>query len=392
MWNSILGAASNNKAKSQDSYILLLGSKSCGKTHLIEQFRPVQAAAEEGVAPGEEAGDAVSSFHPALAYSYFDAHDPEEFTVERDEAPSKVSVWQCSEREYGYLLGSVMQPSQLLHTVGLIALDLSKPWEALPELEAWAELLRKLVESKMAVLSEEQQQQMLETARQGIPKDSLKINFGIPIVVVGCKADTLKCDSFDAQQRLLFLQQRLRLFCLDHGASLVYTSSKTGLNTARLLQVTLSLLYAEAFSSVSEATADEQEAEGTPAAGAKDVDIASEGVFIPAGWDNHELIETLLPAEKTSWEVGCDFNDVIAPPTAAKSQSAMMREEELEPEEAWLLKLSDSVQAGAVRRSSANIAMPASASASVAASGLHDQEGKPDGEGAGAAAGGAASA
>lgn len=42
----------------------------------------------------------------------------------------------------------------------------------------------------------------------------LEKNLGVPIVVVGCKADSLQSETFEQQQRLHFIQQSIRRFCL----------------------------------------------------------------------------------------------------------------------------------------------------------------------------------
>lgn len=39
-------------------------------------------------------------------------------------------------------------------------------------------------------------------------------NLGVPMVVVGCKADMMQSETFEQQQRLHFVQQSLRRFCL----------------------------------------------------------------------------------------------------------------------------------------------------------------------------------
>lgn len=58
----------------------------------------------------------------------------------------------------------------------------------------------------------------------------LQVNMGVPLVVVGLKADLVKTDTFEEEQKAQFLQQYLRRFCLQHGAALVYTSSISDAN------------------------------------------------------------------------------------------------------------------------------------------------------------------
>ena len=48
----------------------------------------------------------------------------------------------------------------------------------------------------------------------GLGEGVLEKNIGVPMVVVGCKADSLQSETFEQQQRLHFIQQNLRRFCL----------------------------------------------------------------------------------------------------------------------------------------------------------------------------------
>lgn len=48
----------------------------------------------------------------------------------------------------------------------------------------------------------------------GLGGGVLEKNIGVPMVVVGCKADSLQSETFEQQQRLHFIQQSLRRFCL----------------------------------------------------------------------------------------------------------------------------------------------------------------------------------
>lgn len=48
----------------------------------------------------------------------------------------------------------------------------------------------------------------------GLGEGVLERNLGVPMVVVGCKADALQSETFEQQQRLHFIQQSLRKFCL----------------------------------------------------------------------------------------------------------------------------------------------------------------------------------
>lgn len=53
-----------------------------------------------------------------------------------------------------------------------------------------------------------------DPAGGGLGDGVLERNLGVPMVVVGCKADSLQSETFEQQQRLHFIQQSLRRFCL----------------------------------------------------------------------------------------------------------------------------------------------------------------------------------
>ncbi|CAN0478872.1 unnamed protein product, partial [Laminaria digitata] len=74
-------------------------------------------------------------FHPVLAYSYLDATDPVEQGPERDDSPSRVSAWCCSDLEFEGLLQTVLRPEQVSNTVVVVAVDLSRPWEIMDSVE-----------------------------------------------------------------------------------------------------------------------------------------------------------------------------------------------------------------------------------------------------------------
>jgi len=52
--------------------------------------------------------------------------------------------------------------------------------------------------------------------------------FGLPVVVVGTKADTVVSDSSAAMRQARELQGRIRAVCLESGAGLIFTSTAGG--------------------------------------------------------------------------------------------------------------------------------------------------------------------
>jgi chlorite dismutase len=74
--------------------------------------------------------------------------------------------------------------------------------------------------------------------------------FGVPIIVVGTKADTLIADTAPSMKQARELQGRLRSICLEVGAALVFTSAgaKDQTNCAALKKYLLHRLYPEQVS------------------------------------------------------------------------------------------------------------------------------------------------
>lgn len=60
----------------------------------------------------------------------------------------------------------------------------------------------------------DQDEVVAQQQQQGLGEGVLEKNIGVPLVVVGCKADSLQSETFEQQQRLHFIQQSLRRFCL----------------------------------------------------------------------------------------------------------------------------------------------------------------------------------
>ncbi|CAM9366053.1 unnamed protein product [Discosporangium mesarthrocarpum] len=405
LWRSML-RDSMRKNRLSDGTVVFVGPKGSGKSSLLDTFRGLgsglaRVAAKDqpegGPADHHERKSSVSggkkfypassrSFHPVLAYSYFDATDPSEHGPERDDSPSRVGVWCCSELEFENLLGKVLRADNLEHTMVLVGLDLSKPWELMDSLERWTNVLEGHMNSLLQQLSVGAQDDLRDRVKKGLrtggvpgvgsvvgggagddmPKleeGVLGKNLGVPMAVVCCKADTLQNDTFEQQQRLHFIQQHLRRFCLNYGAALVYTSAKEGVNCTQLQRYILSRLYPEVFTFT-------------------DPGQVTDAAFIPSGWDSKRLIDDLLAEENTPWGRGKGFTDVIRSP-APRSGAGLLGEgagasaggaggrgsgrgqgggeggeekDTLEPEEVWLRELNRQVAAdGKGRKASGSL-------------------------------------
>ena len=77
----------------------------------------------------------------------------------------------------------------------------------------------------------------------------LKVNAGCPIIVIGCKADTLTSTTQDINQMNSnkMIQGKIRAICLQFGAGLIYTSAEKAVNVSLLRKYIAHRLYPEAL-------------------------------------------------------------------------------------------------------------------------------------------------
>lgn len=136
----------------------------------------------------------------------------------------------------------------------MIVLDLSQPDTCLPTLQEWLARVGSFTKKFLESLPTEEVSHLkkshgsyLRNARtnKGIASKTENENdeteeeddifmaefFSLPILVIGNKADTISVDSSTAMKRTRELQGRIRSFCLDVGASLLFTSTTTSNTT-----------------------------------------------------------------------------------------------------------------------------------------------------------------
>jgi len=112
---------------------------------------------------------------------------------------------------------------------------------------------------------------------EALPEGTLARNLGLDLVVVVTKTDfmsELEKDFDYKDEHFDFIQQAVRKFCLQYGASLFYTSVKEDKNCDLLYKYLVHRIYNFPFK--------------TPA-----LVVEKDAVFIPAGWDNNKKIAIL---------------------------------------------------------------------------------------------------
>merc|ERR1719461_1366878 len=132
---------------------------------------------------------------------------------------------------------------------------------------------------------------------EALPEGTLARNLGLDLVVVVTKTDymsELEKDFDYKDEHFDFIQQAVRKFCLQYGASLFYTSVKEDKNCDLLYKYLVHRIYHFPFK--------------TPA-----LVVEKDAVFIPAGWDNDKKI-AILYENMHSVRPDQYYTDVIARP------------------------------------------------------------------------------
>jgi len=137
----------------------------------------------------------------------------------------------------------------------------------------------------------------LEAELEPLAEDTLTRNLGLDLIVVVTKTDymsDLERDYDYKDEHFDFIQQYVRKFCLQFGASLFYVSVKDDKNCDLLYKYLVHRIYGFPFR--------------TPA-----LVVEKDAVFIPAGWDSSKKIG-ILYENMHSVKPDQYYTDVIAKP------------------------------------------------------------------------------
>ncbi len=261
----------------------------------------------------DEMGSSYSAIDSAFLYVK-DLSDKDTVVggVTSDENLPKMNVWMLQDEEKKDLLKRVLRAEDLLSMCAMIVLDFEEPWEMMNSLHKWLSVLSETVFALQPDLPLEVQNQMkehianyiktyeepqmdengnpvikeemedlekdnedeLESLKMGmqLAEGVLKVNMGIPIVVVCSKVDLLqKEDAQELDKNFDFIQRHLRTLSLQYGTGLLFVSTLTSINIELLYRYMLHRIYGFEFLM-------------SPMINAKD------SLFIPAGYDSLTLI------------------------------------------------------------------------------------------------------
>ena len=218
----------------------------------------------------------MGSSYAALDAAFLLARDLSD--QDATEALTRINVWMLQEPSKADLLRAVIKPSDLALTAAVVLLDLAEPWELMNSLFKWAEVLRELVFKLLPDLPRAEQEALKEKIKNHVltyeepelddmgnlfkkipnldgyrdheaegseeedeidlkkdmplPEGVLKVNFGIPMIVLLNKVDLLHHGdtAIMLKKNLDFITKHLRANCLSYAASLIYVSCSSGTN------------------------------------------------------------------------------------------------------------------------------------------------------------------
>uniref|UniRef100_A0A8C5FNI5 Dynein light intermediate chain n=1 Tax=Gadus morhua TaxID=8049 RepID=A0A8C5FNI5_GADMO len=327
LWSTILSEVSSHSRSKLPSgkNVLVMGEVGSGKTTLVAKLQGV-----EDYMKGR-----------GLEYLYFSVHDDDV------DDQTRCNAWVLDGDLYHKGLQGVAVPVGAVgSSVLVVTVDMSRPWHALDSLQKWAAVAREHID-KLRVPPEtlrdlehrlvKQFQEYTEpgSGEDGAPQrrseeeesvllplgeNTLTNNLGIPMVVVCTKCDaisTLEKEHDYRDEHLDFIQSHIRRFCLQYGASLLYTSVKELKNLDVLYKYLVHRLYGFPFHSPAQV-------------------VERDAVFIPSGWDNEKKIAILHENFQTI-KADDNFEEVIVKPPVRK----FVHEKEIQAEDdqVFLVKL-----------------------------------------------------
>jgi len=312
LWSSLLGEVQTSRSSQLPSSksLLVLGDKESGKTTLIAKLQ----------------GNEDPKKGSGLEYGYIDVRD------EYRDDHTRLSHWILDgDTSHANLLNFALTEKNYEDTTVVINVSMTTPWYIMDQLQNWASLLQDHID-KLPLTSE----QMMEFQKKSLyrwqtytepgdeienglgssptkrtsrtivesgdeldpaPEGVLARNLGLDLIVVVNKTDfmaELEKDYDYKDEHFDFIQQAVRKFCLQYGASLFYTSVKEDKNCDLLYKYLVHRIYHFPFK--------------TPA-----LVVEKDAVFIPAGWDNDKKI-AILYENMHSVRPDQYYTDVIARP------------------------------------------------------------------------------
>jgi dynein cytoplasmic 1 light intermediate chain len=320
VWHDLLQKYTKT-ASDVNGNVFVLGDGQNGKGFLLRKLRDRQF--------NQKSREYLVDYSYCNVKNYHDEDEP-------DEVRGRLNIWEFDDPEHSQgLLPRFLRTHGLKESLIVLTIDLSQPWSIMKSLQTWMDVLNEAIAATTKDIDDVTRQELRERIsshnqrfidpsrqkvgasgpEQHIDDDAIvdysipTKNIGIPLVIVGCKADALGT-VFQTQtgvgDRFHFINKRLREFALEYGAALMFTSSVGGGTNVEALQ---DYIYHRLFNFDLRQHA---QPEGTE---------TEFGVYIPAGFDSTELVNSVTPAT-ADWESDAKFSFVFRnPEKVTKSNS-----------------------------------------------------------------------
>lgn len=323
--------------------LLVLGDNGTGKTTLIAKL----------------AGSDSPKKGSGLEYNFIEIRD------EYREDSTKLGAWILDgDLKNTELLNFALSEPNFEHSCCLLVASMSQPWNIMRSLETWSSVLENHIESlniKPAKMKQCKQKVLFKVLNYVSPSDeadsklvsnvsqldksnklndsttdhnttddtlnttnetdlttnehsrnTMTRNLGIEVIVVITKTDhisILEKDYDYNEESFDFIQQAIRKFCLQFGASLFYVSAKVNKNCDLLHKYLAHRIYDLPFKAQASV-------------------VEKDAIFVPAGWDNEKKISILYDNIRSA-NPDDDYNKFI---TERVDQGPTQRDVEIEVE------------------------------------------------------------
>ena len=320
IWDTLINDAtlasnSSSICSSGVKNIVILGDSTDIKSDLVSKIKGCQE----------------TYFGPAIDFHSMEVKDKD------GDSSSHCNLWVMDENlAYRGLLELSLSGELFHHSLVLLSVDLSRPWDIAKSLNKWIHVLTTFIHERSGFENdyiEMCKKQLMknfqtyvepgnETGSTELELDGLALssNLGISIIVVCSNAEHIeileKQDELKEEQ-IDFIQFYLRKFCLRFGAALVYVSSKTGKNIKLLRDYVLNKLYYLDFAT-------------SPL-------LSNADLFIPCGWDSEKRINILAENFSNKITINETFEKNI-PNTQATYKLQELKELIIDDEQTFLTK------------------------------------------------------
>ncbi|KAF9651747.1 hypothetical protein BDM02DRAFT_3110207 [Thelephora ganbajun] len=369
LWSSILDSVSQSRSIPAKQ-VLVLGQPSSGKSTLASTFLQKP--------PSDDPLEAnLPDF--ALGYDWADVRDEGD-----EDILARLSVYTVpsSATTYTSLLPDFLPPRQSLpHTVVIIALDWTRPWTFVEELQTWLVWVEQWAKGdgshELEIVREEQRERLqshlqhyTEPSSEPLPTTTHSGTLlplgqgtfthntgGVPVIVTCTKADLIDDNSDivgagaggmggmvkgkggEWEERTDSIMQVLRTICLKYGAGLFYTTPQPA--TLQVLRrYALHLLFTP--STPSSSMSANSEAAAPPRNPFpfqhRTNTLDRDRIVVPAGWDSWGKIAVLREGfDAKSWgeawerDVDMDATDTVGTQGAKALYSSLVPDQGTKP-------------------------------------------------------------